>query len=159
MFVLIRAICVSIPAGIIIWICSNVYVGGTSILSICSNFLEPFGKFIGLDGVIILAFILGLPANEIVIPIIIMAYLCTGNITGYTSLNELRDILISNGWTIVTAFCFIFFTMFHFPCGTTIVTIKKETNSLLWTIISIIVPTLVGIVCCFILSNLLNLIF
>lgn len=159
LFVLIRAICVSIPAGIIIWICSNVYVGGTSILSICSNFLEPFGKFIGLDGVIILAFILGLPANEIVIPIIIMAYLCTGNITGYTSLNELRDILISNGWTIVTAFCFIFFTMFHFPCGTTIVTIKKETNSLLWTIISIIVPTLVGIVCCFILSNLLNLIF
>lgn len=159
LFVLIRAICVSIPAGIIIWICSNVYVGGTSILSICSNFLEPFGKFIGLDGVIILAFILGLPANEIVIPIIIMAYLCTGNITGYTSLNELRDILISNGWTIVTAFCFIFFTMFHFPCGTTIVTIKKETNSLLWTIISIIVPTLVGIVGCFILSNLLNLIF
>ena len=159
LFVLIRAICVSIPAGIIIWICSNVYVGGTSILSICSNFLEPFGKFIGLDGVIILAFILGLPANEIVIPIIIMAYLCTGNITGYTSLNELRDILISNGWTIVTALCFIFFTMFHFPCGTTIVTIKKETNSLLWTIISIIVPTLVGIVCCFILSNLLNLIF
>lgn len=159
LFVLIRAICVSIPAGIIIWVCSNVYVGGVSILSICSNFLEPFGKFIGLDGVIILAFILGLPANEIVIPIIIMAYLCTGNITGYTSLNELRDILISNGWTIVTAFCFIFFTMFHFPCGTTIVTIKKETNSLLWTIISIIVPTLVGIVCCFILSNLLNLIF
>ena len=159
LFVLIRAICVSIPAGIIIWVCSNVYVGGASILSICSNFLEPFGKFIGLDGVIILAFILGLPANEIVIPIIIMAYLCTGNITGYTSLNELRDILISNGWTIVTAFCFIFFTMFHFPCGTTIVTIKKETNSLLWTIISIIIPTLVGIVCCFILSNLLNLIF
>lgn len=159
LFVLIRAICVSIPAGIIIWICSNVYIGGVSILSICSNFLEPFGSFIGLDGVIVLAFILGLPANEIVIPIIIMAYLCTGNITGYTSLNELRDILISNGWTIVTALCFIFFTMFHFPCGTTIVTIKKETNSLLWTIISIIIPTLVGIVCCFILSNLLNLIF
>lgn len=159
LFVLIRAICVSIPAGIIIWICSNVYIGGVSILSICSNFLEPFGKFIGLDGVIVLAFILGLPANEIVIPIIIMAYLCTGNITGYTSLNELRDILISNGWTIVTALCFIFFTMFHFPCGTTIVTIKKETNSLLWTIISIIIPTLVGIICCFILSNLLNLIF
>ena len=159
LFVLIRAICVSIPAGIIIWICSNVYIGGISILSICSNFLEPFGSFIGLDGVIVLAFILGLPANEIVIPIIIMAYLCTGNITGYTSLNELRDILISNGWTIVTALCFIFFTMFHFPCGTTIVTIKKETNSLLWTIISIIIPTLVGIICCFILSNLLNLIF
>lgn len=159
LFVLIRAICVSIPAGIIIWICSNVYIGGVSILSICSNFLEPFGSFIGLDGVIVLAFILGLPANEIVIPIIIMAYLCTGNITGYTSLNELRDILISNGWTIVTALCFIFFTMFHFPCGTTIVTIKKETNSLLWTIISIIIPTLVGIICCFILSNLLNLIF
>lgn len=159
LFVLIRAICVSIPAGIIIWICSNVYIRGVSILSICSNFLEPFGSFIGLDGVIVLAFILGLPANEIVIPIIIMAYLCTGNITGYTSLNELRDILISNGWTIVTALCFIFFTMFHFPCGTTIVTIKKETNSLLWTIISIIIPTLVGIICCFILSNLLNLIF
>ena len=159
LFVLIRAICVSIPAGIIIWGCSNVYLGGTSILNICSNFLEPFGKFIGLDGVIILAFILGLPANEIVIPIIIMSYLCTGNITGYTSLSELRNILISSGWSIVTAFCFIFFTMFHFPCGTTIVTIKKETNSLLWTIISIIVPTFVGIGSCFILSNLLNLIF
>ena len=88
-----------------------------------------------------------------------MSYLCTGNITGYTSLSELRNILISSGWSIVTAFCFIFFTMFHFPCGTTIVTIKKETNSLLWTIISIIVPTLVGIGSCFILSNLLNLIF
>lgn len=159
LFVLIRSICVSIPAGVIIWICSNIYINGVSILNICSNFLEPFGKFIGLDGVIILAFILGLPANEIVIPIIIMAYLSTGNITGYTSIYELRNILISNGWTIVTAFCFIFFTIFHFPCGTTILTIKKETNSLWWTIISIIIPTLVGIVCCFILSNLLNIIF
>lgn len=159
LFVLIRAICVSIPAGIIIWICSNVYIGESNILSICSNFLDPFGRFIGLDGVIVLAFILGLPANEIVIPIIIMAYLCKGNITGYASLSELRDILISNGWTIVTAFCFIFFTMFHFPCGTTIVTIKKETNSLLWTIISIIVPTLVGIGSCFILSSLFSLVF
>lgn len=155
LFVLIRAICVSIPAGIIIWTCSNIYIGETSILNICSNFLDPFGKLIGLDGVIILAFILGLPANEIVIPIIIMAYLSTGNITGYTTLNELRNILISNGWTTITALCFIFFTMFHFPCGTTIITIKKETNSLLWTIISIIIPTLVGIICCF----LLNLIF
>ena len=159
LFVLIRSICVSIPAGVIIWICSNIYINGVSILNICSNFLEPFGKFIGLDGVIILAFILGLPANEIVIPIIIMAYLSTGNITGYTSIYELRNILISNGWTIVTAFCFIFFTIFHFPCGTTILTIKKETNSLWWTIISIIIPTLVGIICCFILSNLLNIIF
>lgn len=155
LFVLGRAISVAAPAGLIIWIMSNIDIGGISILKHCTTFLDPIANVFGLDGTIMMAFILGFPANEIVIPIIIMSYLGNTTLTDYSSLIELKSLLINNGWTIKTAICTLIFTLFHFPCSTTILTIKKETNSKLWTIISFILPTIVGLGLCF----LVNLIF
>lgn len=157
LFVLGRAVIVAAPAGLIIWIMANVHVGENSILFYCYNFLDPFAKFIGLDGVILMAFILGFPANEIVIPIIIMSYLCTGSLTDISSLSDLHQLLINNGWTWLTAVCTMLFSLMHFPCGTTCLTIKKETNSIKWTILSFIIPTIAGIVVCFLLTSFANI--
>lgn len=156
--ILLRAISVAAPAGLIIWLFSNIGINGISILTHLSNFLDPFAKSIGLDGVILLAFILGFPANEIVIPIVLMGYLGSNTMTDFNNLIELKNILISNGWTIKTAICTIIFSLMHFPCSTTCLTIKKETNSFKWMIISILIPTVIGITLCFIISNILDLI-
>ena len=153
LFVLGRAVMVAAPAGLIIWIMSNITIADMSILAHCSGFLDPFAKIIGLDGVILMAFILGFPANEIVLPIIIMSYLCTGNIMELSSLDQLQALLLDNGWTWVTATCTMLFSLMHFPCGTTCITIKKETKSLKWTAISFLLPTVAGIVICFIVAN------
>lgn len=150
--VLGRAVVIAIPAGLVIWIMANVNINNISILTYCINVLDPFARIIGLDGTILLAFILGLPANEIVIPIILMGYMSTGMLVQYESLDVLKEILISNGWTWVRAVCVMFFSLFHFPCGTTLLTIKKETGSIKWTIISAILPTAIGIICCFFIN-------
>ena len=155
--VLLRAIIVSIPAGIIIWIFTNVNIDNTSILNHFTNILDPFGKLIGLDGTIISSFILGIPANEIVIPIALMSYLNTNLISNFDNINALKTIFIDNGWTIKTAICTILFSIMHFPCATTLLTIKKETKSIWWTFLSFMIPTITGIIICFIISNLLNL--
>lgn len=156
--ILLRAISVAAPAGLIIWLFSNIDINEISILTYLSNFLDSFAKSIGLDGIILLAFILGFPANEIVIPIILMGYLGSNTMTDFNNLIELKNILISNGWTIKTAICTIIFSLMHFPCSTTCITIKKETNSFKWMIISILIPTVIGIALCFITSNILDLI-
>ncbi len=148
LFVLGRAICVAVPAGIIIWIMANITVGGSSVLNICADFLDPFAKIIGLDGVILIAFILGFPANEIVIPIVIMAYTSGSALSDMPALEGLRDILVSNGWTLNTAVCTILFSLFHWPCSTTVLTIKKETGSIKWAVFSALYPTVIGIVLC-----------
>ena len=153
--ILIRAIKVSIPCGLLIWIFSNININNISLFNYITIFLDPFGKIIGLDGVIIFAFILGFPANEIVIPIIIMGYLNKNSLYDYNSLYELKTILINNGWTIKTAICTIIITLFHFPCSTTCLTIKEETKSIKWMIISMIIPTVIGIILCFIINLLL----
>lgn len=153
LFVLGRAVLVAAPAGLLIWLISNIKISDLSILSYCTNFFNPFAKLFGLDGVILMAFILGFPANEIVIPIIIMTYLCTGTLTEISSLDSLRDLLISNGWTYITAICTMIFSLMHFPCGTTLLTIKKETNSLKWTLVSFLVPTLTGLLVCFVIKT------
>lgn len=158
LYVLGRAIVVAIPAGIIIYILSNVYIGSSSILTICTNFLDPFADLLGLDGVILFAFILGFPANEIVVPIIIMAYMKSGVLIEYDSLSSLKEILVNNGWTILTAINFIIFSLIHFPCSTTLLTIKKETKSIKWTILSFIIPLFVGISLCFIVTSVYRLI-
>ncbi len=155
-FVLGRALYITIPAGIIIWLCTNISINEQTILTIISNFLEPLGKLTGLDGKILLAFLLGLPANEIVIPLLLMIYSNTTTITDY-NIQELSSLLIQNGWTIVTAICFIIFTICHFPCGTTTLTIKKETQSIKWTILSVLIPTITGLLLCFIISNTIKL--
>ncbi|CDI48517.1 ferrous iron transport protein B [Clostridium tetani] len=152
-FVLARAIIVAAPAGLILWFFANTYVGDNSILQICANFLNPFAQSIGMDGYILLAFILGLPANEIVIPIIIMSYMSAGALIEFQSLSTLRELLIANGWTIVTAINVMIFTLMHFPCGTTLLTIRKETGSLKWTLVSFLLPTLFGIIVCFLVTQ------
>ena len=153
-FVLGRSIIVAAPAGALIWLLANINISGNNLLFYISNFLDPFGRFIGMDGVIILAFILGFPANEIVIPIMLMCYLQNGSIIEYENLYTLKTILVNNGWTITTAICVIIFTLCHFPCSTTCLTIKKETNSWKWTIVSILLPTLIGVLFCFLINIL-----
>ncbi len=157
LFVLKRAIIVSAPAGLVIWLFSNLEFDGISLLEWCSSFFNPFGKAIGLDGVIIMAFILGFPANEIVIPIMIMGYMSLGTITDMNDLNLLKELFVSNGWTWVTAICVMLFSLFHFPCLTTLLTIKKETGRLSWTILSFIIPLIIGISLCFTLKTLFYL--
>ena len=153
LFVLGRAIIVAAPAGIVIWLFANIHIGDASVLSYCTNFLDPFAKLIGLDGVILMAFILGLPANEIVVPIIIMSYLATGNIIEMDNLIELKTLLVDNGWTWLTAVCTMLFSLMHWPCSTTCMTIKKETGSWKWTAVSFLVPTVFGVAICFIVAS------
>lgn len=157
-FVLGRAICITVPAGIIIWLCANLSIQENNILVILSNFLNPIGRIIGLDGEILLAFILGIPANEIVIPILLMIYSSSTNLSDY-SMNDLNNLLLQHNWSILTAICFIIFTVCHFPCGTTILTIKKETNSIMWTTLAIIIPIIVGFILCLATYNIINLFY
>jgi ferrous iron transport protein B len=157
MSILLRAIVVAAPAGLIIWVMANVKVYDATLLAFCSNFLDPFAKLLGLDGTIFLAFILGFPANEIVMPIIIMTYLCGGSILELESLECLKQLLVSNGWTPITAICTMIFSLMHFPCGTTCLTIKKETGSYKWVAVSLLMPTVCGIFVCFILNSVLKL--
>ena len=150
-----RAVVVAAPIGLVIYALANITVNGVSLVSHLASFLEPIGNFLGLDGVILLAFILAFPANEIVMPIIIMAYLATSSLIEIEELSVLKTLLVSNGWTIKTAVCTILFSLFHAPCSTTCLTIKKETNSNKWTLFSILLPIIVGVILC----SLINFIF
>ena len=153
LFVLGRAILVAAPAGVVIWLLSNIFVGDLSILNHISNFLDPFARIFGLDGIILVAFILGFPANEIVIPIMIMGYLCRGSLVEYENLAELKTLFLSNGWTWLTALCTSLFCLMHWPCSTTCLTIKKECSSVKWTLLSFIIPTVLGFLVCFIVAS------
>ena len=157
LFVLGRAITVAIPAGLVIWCLANININGVSLLSILSNVLDPLGRLLGMDGVILLAFILAFPANEIVIPIIIMSYMSTGNLVDISNLSTLREVLVSNGWTWVTAVSVMLFSLMHWPCSTTCLTVKKETSSIKWTILSIVIPTFCGVVICLIFNALVHI--
>ncbi|HQK54352.1 MAG TPA: ferrous iron transporter B [Sedimentibacter sp.] len=158
-FVLSRAAVVAAPAGAIIWLLANIYVGELSILIHMANFFEPLGRAIGLDGFILIAFIAGFPANEIVIPVLLMAYMSTGTLTDFESIDSLRQILISNGWTQLTAINVMLFSLLHWPCSTTLLTIKKETGSLKWTLAAFIIPTGIAFLVCFITANLYRIIW
>ncbi len=153
LFVLGRAVMVAAPAGLIIWVMANIHVGDISLLKQCAIFLDPFARLIGLDGYILLAFILGFPANEIVIPIVIMSYMSASSMLELNSLVQLGDLLVSNGWTWLTALCMMLFSLMHWPCGTTCLTIKKESQSWKWTLVSFLVPTVTGIVVCFFVAS------
>ncbi len=148
LFVLGRAVMVAAPAGLLIWTAANVTLGGESVLVRLAGFLQPLGALMGLDGFILLAFLLGFPANEIVVPCILMGYLSAGSLTDYAGLAELHGLLTAHGWTAATAVCVLVFTMFHFPCGTTCFTIWKETKSVKWTALAVLLPTAVGIALC-----------
>lgn len=158
LFVLRRSIAVAIPAGIITWIFANIYIGDISLLTYVANFLDPLGKLIGLDGFILLAFILGFPANEIVVPILIMSYMATGKMIEFDELSALGELLRNNGWTYLTALNMMLFSLLHWPCATTLLTIKKETSSLKWTALGFIIPTVIAFIVCFITTTIYNII-
>lgn len=153
LFVLGRAVTVAAPAGIVIYLLANCHVGGVSLIAACADFLTPFASFFGFDGAILLAFLLAFPANEILLPIIIMIYMSGGSMVDYASLGELRMILSANGWTAITAVCVLIFSLFHFPCGTTVLTIARETKSAKWTLLAVLLPTLAGLALCAVVNN------
>lgn len=157
LFVLGRAVAVAAPAGLVLFLLANVQLGGISLLSHLSGALDPFARLFGMDGVILLAFILGFPANEIVLPIIVMAYLMEGSLGDLGSLTALRELLIQNGWTVTTAVSVMLFSLMHWPCSTTCLTIKKESGSWKWTALSMAVPAIAGFSLCFLWNMLASL--
>lgn len=152
LFVLGRAVVVAAPAGLLIWLMANINFADQSLLWHLSTFLDPFGRFLGLDGIILVGFILGFPANEIVVPIILMAYLQTGALAEISDSSALLNLFTAQGWTVKTALCMAVFSLFHWPCSTTCLTIKKETGSIKWTLVAILLPTLLGITLCAIIN-------
>lgn len=158
LFVLRRAIAVAAPAGILIWILANVTVGDVSLLGHCTAFLDPFAHLLGMDGVILTAFILGFPANEIVMPIMIMAYMAQGSLMEMENLAAMKVLFVSQGWTWVTAVCVMIFSLMHWPCSTTLLSIKKETGSWKWTLLATVLPTGTGMLLCFLISGLAKLV-
>ena len=157
-FVLLRSLTIAAPAGVIIYLLANITINNTNILTIIANFLNPLALIFGLDGAIMLGFILGFPANEIVMPIILMIYTSSSIITNYTDLTSLKLLLTTNGWTTLTAISTLIFSTLHVPCSTTTLTIYKETKSLLWTILSLLIPTFCGLIICFLLTTIYNII-
>lgn len=157
--VLLRAVAVALPAGAVIWIIANLTIGNQSILKYLTDFLDPFGRALGLDGTILSAFILGFPANEIVIPVMIMSYMSQGSIVELSSVSALENLLRSNGWSNITAICTMIMCVFHFPCSTTCITIYKETKSKLLTVFSIVIPFITGIIICFTVNQLYQIFF
>lgn len=159
LFILGRAIVVAAPAGLVIWLFANIQIGDLSILTHIANFFDPFAKIMGLDGYILTAFILGLPANEIVLPIILMSYMQTGVLVDLEDTYSIGQILIQNGWTLITGINVMIFTLLHFPCSTTLMTIKKETGKWKWSIIGFLLPTVCGFIICMCTNLIWNLIF
>ena len=151
-FILGRAIAVAAPAGLVIWLFANIGIQGQSLLTIIANFLDPLANLMGLDGYILTAFILGIPANEIVLPIILMCYMQGTSLVNMEDTFAIGEILRQNGWTILTAINVMLFTVFHFPCATTLLTIKKETGSWKWTAVGFLIPTVCGIVLCVLMT-------
>lgn len=155
LFVLGRAVAVAAPAGLVIWILANIHLGSQSLLTCLTGFLDPVGRFMGLDGVILAGFILGFPANEIVVPIILMAYLQTGHLVEMSDSSALFQLLVSQGWTWKTALCMMIFCLFHWPCSTTCLTVKKETGSIKWTAVAVLLPTVLGFLLCVMINLIL----
>ena len=148
LFVLGRAVTVAAPAGLLIWILGSVSVGGVTLLTALAAALDGPGRLMGLDGMVLLALLLGFPANEIVLPVLLMGYLQTGTLTAYGSLAELSAVLTANGWTTQTAVCMLVLCLLHFPCGTTCLTILRETGSARWTALAAALPTAMGAALC-----------
>ena len=152
LIILGKSLLIALPAGIIIFLITNININNMNIFYYITNFIDNFARFFGLDGVILSSFILGIPANEIVIPIMLMGYSNLSVMTEYTSLEVLKNIFITNGWTNITCICVIIFSLLHFPCATTIISIYKETKSKKWTILSILIPFILGLTLCLIVN-------
>ena len=158
LFVLWRAILTAAPAGAVIWLLANIDVGGVSLATRTADFLDPLGWAIGLDGVILLAYVIAIPANEIVVPTMLMVYMSTGMMTEFDSLDDLRTLLVDqHGWTLLTAVNLMLFSLLHNPCATTIITIYKETLSAKWATIGALMPLAIAFVVCFITATIWRL--
>lgn len=157
LFVLGRAVTVAAPAGLLIWTLGSISVRGGSLLTALAGALDGPGRLMGLDGMVLLAFLLGFPANEIVLPVLLMGYLQTGTLTAYGSLAELSAVLTANGWTAQTAVCMLVLCLLHFPCGTTCLTILHETGSARWTALAAALPTAMGAALCMIIHGVWTL--
>ena len=155
--VLWRAVKVALPAGLVIWLLANIYAGDFPLFYYIAKSLHPFARLMGLDGTMLTAFVLGFPANEIVLPIAVMGYAGSNTLTDFTSISQLGSILKSAGWTIPMGVSLLLFTLFHFPCATTMLTIKKETSRLRWTLLSFILPTVIGIALCMAFTGIVHL--
>ena len=153
-FVLWRAVVMAVPAGGAIWLLSNIHAGGQSLTVWVSQWLEPVGRAIGLDGVILLAYIIAIPANEIVVPTIIMAYTGAGMMIELDTMAELRQLLVvQEGWTLLTAVCLMLFSLLHNPCSTTMWTVYRETKSVKWTVVSGLMPLAIAFILLFIVAQ------
>ncbi len=157
LFVLGRAVTVAVPAGALIWLTGNIVWDGQSLLSHIASFWDPLASLMGLDGVILMAFILGFPANEIVLPIVLMVYTAAGSPVEVGELSALREILTQNGWTWSTAVSTVLFSLAHWPCSTTLLTVKKETNSVKWTLLAALLPTVAGMMLCILFTTAVRL--
>lgn len=153
-----RAVLVAVPAGILIWLCSNFSINGKTVLTIISGFFDNFAKIFGLDGNILCGFILSFPANEIALPIMAMGY-SGGTLSELGNLSETALLFIENGFSFGTAICTVIFFLFHWPCATTIVTIWKETKSIKWTLFSVFIPLITGLSLCFLINIVSKLFF
>ena len=152
LIVLFRAVAVAFPAGVVIWLFSNINVNGINILSFVNNLFEPLGNMMGMDGKTLSAFFLGIPANEIVLPIVLMSYMGAGEMSNIENASVIGEILVNNGWTNMTAICYIIFSVVHFPCATALLTVFKETKSFKWTILAFLIPTVLGVVLCWLVN-------
>jgi len=157
-FVLWRAIQTAAPAGAVIWILANINVNGISLAQHIATFLDPFGLLLGLDGVILLAYIIAIPANEIVVPTMMMVYLGTGMMTDIPGYSDLHDLLVGvHGWTLLTAVNLMLFSLLHNPCATTIMTIYKETKSARWATLSVVITLGLAFLVTFLTASLARL--
>ncbi len=154
LIVLFRAVAVAFPAGVVIWLFANININGVSILGFVNNIFEPLGNIMGMDGKTLSAFFLGIPANEIVLPIVLMSYMGAGEMSNIESTSVIGEILVNNGWRNITAVCYIIFSVVHFPCATALLTVFKETKSIKWTVLAFLIPTVLGVFLC----SLVNLI-
>ena len=154
-----RAVAAAAPAGMILWFLANMEMGNMTLLSYLADGLDPLARLMGMDGVILLAFILGMPANEIVVPIILMTYLSQSSLVEINDMSVLKQLLVDNGWTWVTAVGTMLFSLLHWPCATTCLTIRKETGSIKWTIAAFVIPAVLGGAVCMVFCMIVRLFF
>lgn len=147
---------VAAPAGLYIWLMGHCVINGQSLPAHLTGFLDPLGRLMGLDGAIPAGFLFGFPANEIVLPVILMVYASGGSVAAVSDLNMLGEALRANGFTALTALNLMLFSLFHFPCSTTLLTIRRETGSRKWTLAAFLLPTAPGIALCMLTTALAN---
>jgi ferrous iron transport protein B len=153
--VLWRAVLTAAPAGAVIWLLGNIHMNGSSLASLSADALAPLGHAIGLDGVILLAYVIAIPANEIVVPTMLMVYMGGGMMAELDSMSELRTILVDqHGWTMLTAINLMLFALLHNPCATTIITIYKETLSRKWAALGALMPLAIAFLVTFATATL-----